>query len=79
MDTTGSLTLPSGTPLSFKDAVELVSKLAKLPEVQHCMTTQWMRYMLGRREVDGRGAVAGGGARTCSRSPTTTCGSCWSG
>ena len=53
VDTTGSLTLPSGTPLTFKDAADLVSKLAKLPEVQDCMTTQWMRYMLGRREVEG--------------------------
>jgi hypothetical protein len=53
VDTTGSLTLPSGTPLSFKDAPEMVGKLAKLPEVQDCMATQWMRYMLGRREVEG--------------------------
>ena len=53
VDTTGSLTLPSGTPLAFKDAPEMVGKLAKLPEVQDCMTTQWMRYMLGRREVPG--------------------------
>jgi hypothetical protein len=53
VDTTGSLTLPSGTPLSFKDAPEMVGKLAKLPEVQECVATQWMRYMLGRREVEG--------------------------
>jgi hypothetical protein len=53
VDTTGSLTLPSGTPLAFKDAPELVARLAKLPEVQDCMATQWMRYMLGRREVEG--------------------------
>ena len=53
VDTTGSLTLPSGTPLAFKDATELVGQLAKLPETQDCMSTQWMRYMLGRREVAG--------------------------
>jgi hypothetical protein len=53
VDTTGSLTLPSGTPLAFKDAPELVAKLAKLPETQDCMSTQWFRYMLGRRPVDG--------------------------
>ena len=53
VDTTGSLVLPSGTPLSFKDAPDMVAKLAKLPEVQDCMATQWMRYMMGRREVEG--------------------------
>jgi hypothetical protein len=39
--------------LEFENAVELMSQLARLPRVQECMTTQWMRYMLGRREVDG--------------------------
>jgi hypothetical protein len=51
VDTTGSVVLPSGTTLKFNNAVELIGQLVKLPEVQDCLTTQWMRYMLGRREV----------------------------
>jgi hypothetical protein len=53
VDTAGSVNLPSGTSLKFRDAVDLTGQLAKLPEVQTCMATQWMRYMMGRREVDG--------------------------
>jgi Protein of unknown function (DUF1588)/Protein of unknown function (DUF1585) len=53
VNTTGKVVLPSGALLDFKNAVELVTQLSKLPEVQECLTTQWMRYMLGRREVDG--------------------------
>jgi hypothetical protein len=52
VDTAGSLKLPSGT-LTFRDALDLTTQLAKLPEVQECVANQWMRYMLGRREVDG--------------------------
>jgi hypothetical protein len=53
VDTAGSVNLPSGTSLKFRDAVDLTGQLAKLPEVQACVATQWMRYMMGRREVDG--------------------------
>jgi hypothetical protein len=53
VDTTGSVVLSSGTNLKFNNAVELIGQLIKLPEVQDCLTTQWMRYMLGRREVQG--------------------------
>jgi hypothetical protein len=53
VDTAGTVTLPSGDTLAFKNAIELVGRLAKLPVTQDCLTTQWVRYMLGRREVDG--------------------------
>jgi hypothetical protein len=53
VDTTGQVTLSSGQNFRFANAVELIGQLARLPEVQDCMATQWMRYMLGRREVDG--------------------------
>jgi hypothetical protein len=53
VDTKGTVALPSGTNLTFRDAIDLSQQLAKLPEVQECVTTQWMRYMMGRHEVDG--------------------------
>jgi hypothetical protein len=53
VNTAGQLVLPSGAQLKFANAVELVTQLSKLPEVQQCMATQWMRYMMGRREVAG--------------------------
>jgi hypothetical protein len=53
VDSTGSFTTPGGATLKFTDAVDLMNQMAKLPEVQDCMTTQWMRYMMGRREVPG--------------------------
>ncbi len=53
INTAGEVTLPTtGTKIAFQNAIELTAKLAKLPEVQDCVATQWMRYMLGRREVD---------------------------
>jgi hypothetical protein len=53
IDTSGSVALPSGDNLKFKDAVELATQLSRLSTVQDCLSTQWIRYMLGRREVDG--------------------------
>ncbi len=53
VDPTGSVMLTTGDSLTFKNAVDLVGQMAKLPSVRDCMTKQWMRYMLGRREVDG--------------------------
>jgi hypothetical protein len=56
VDSTGSVILPGGSQtFKFKGASELINQLATLPEVRDCMTTQWMRYMLGRREGDGDG------------------------
>jgi hypothetical protein len=53
IDSTGSTDTPSGATLKFANAVELMNQMAALPEVQDCMTTQWLRYMLGRREIPG--------------------------
>jgi hypothetical protein len=53
VDTTGTVTLPSGETLKFANAIELITQLVKLPVVHDCLTTQWLRYMVGRREVDG--------------------------
>jgi hypothetical protein len=52
VDATGSTMLTTGDSLTFKNAVDLVGQMAKLQSVRDCMTKQWMRYMLGRREVD---------------------------
>ena len=51
VDSTGSAVTPGGATLTFANAVELMTQMSKLPEVQDCMTTQWMRYMLGRKEI----------------------------
>jgi hypothetical protein len=53
IDTTGSVTMPWGDSYRFNNAVELITQIAKAPQVQECMTTQWLRYMTGRREVEG--------------------------
>jgi hypothetical protein len=34
----------------FADAVDLVAKLAKAPEVAECLATQWFRFALARAE-----------------------------
>ncbi|HXU83200.1 MAG TPA: DUF1592 domain-containing protein [Polyangia bacterium] len=53
IDSTGTATTPGGATLKFNDAVDLMNQMAALPEVSDCLTTQWLRYMLGRREVAG--------------------------
>jgi hypothetical protein len=53
VDSTGTASTPGGATLTFADAVDLMNQMSKLPEVGDCMTTQWLRYMLGRREVAG--------------------------
>jgi len=53
VDSSGTASTPGGATLKFNDAVELMTQMAGLPEVGDCMTTQWLRYMLGRREVAG--------------------------
>ena len=37
--------------LAFKDAVDLMPKLARTPEARECLPTQWLRYLLRRREI----------------------------
>ena len=50
IDSTGTVSLPSGS-ISAKNAVDLMKQLASTKEARECMTTQWMRYMLRRREL----------------------------
>jgi hypothetical protein len=52
VDATGVLQLASGE-IRFNNAIELVKALARAPETADCMTRQWLRYGLRRREVDG--------------------------
>jgi len=56
VDSSGTVQTPGGATLTFNNAAELMAQMAKLPEVGDCMTTQWMRYMLGRMEVAGEAA-----------------------
>jgi hypothetical protein len=59
VDASGSLpdnTL-AGSKVSFKDAVELMPQLAKSGEAYNCMATQWLRYLLRRREVSTEGST----------------------
>ncbi len=51
VDASGSLKLASGD-INFKNAIELVTGLAKAPEVQACMVRQWLRYGLKRHELE---------------------------
>jgi hypothetical protein len=53
IDSTGATSTPGGVDLKFNNAVELMTQMASLPEVQDCISTQWLRYMLGRREIAG--------------------------
>jgi hypothetical protein len=55
VDASGSLTLPSGT-IRFNNAIEMIKGLVKAPETADCMTRQWLRYALRRREVDSENA-----------------------
>jgi hypothetical protein len=52
IDSHGALTLAAGE-LKFDNAVEMMKQLAGTKEVRDCMATQWLRYSLRRREVDG--------------------------
>jgi hypothetical protein len=52
VDASGSIRLASGE-LKFKNAVELARGLAQAKEVQDCLATQWLRYLLRRTERGG--------------------------
>ncbi len=51
VDSTGSFATPGGTMLTFTNALDLMGKLAALPETALCAERQWTRYMLGRKET----------------------------
>jgi len=52
VDATGSVTIGT-TTVNFKNAIDLASALAQNDQVRDCMATQWMRYVLRRREGSG--------------------------
>jgi hypothetical protein len=52
VDASGSLTIGT-TPVTFKSAIDLAGDLAQNDQVRDCVATQWMRYVLRRREGDG--------------------------
>jgi hypothetical protein len=58
IDSSGKLSLQSGD-LTFKDAVDLMGKLAQTPEARACMATQWLRYAVRRREIPTEDAALG--------------------
>jgi hypothetical protein len=49
VDASGKVEIGKDT-LTFKNAVDLLGQLAKRPEVQSCMATQWLRYGLRRHD-----------------------------
>jgi hypothetical protein len=51
VDATGSFSTPGGTMLTFTNALDLMGKLAVLPETALCAERQWTRYILGRKET----------------------------
>jgi hypothetical protein len=52
VDASGIVTFKDGKSHGFKDAVELARLLARSEDVRHCVTLQWARYALGRRETE---------------------------
>jgi hypothetical protein len=52
IDATGSMMLPSGE-LRWTSAVDLVKKMATLEETRSCMSRQWFRYVMHRKEGPG--------------------------
>jgi hypothetical protein len=50
VDASGSLDLGSGK-LTYNNAVELSTQLAKTPELRECMSRHWVRYLLRRQEM----------------------------
>jgi hypothetical protein len=67
VDASGSFTAPGGsTAFMYNNAIDLVSELAKAPEVSDCTTAMWVRYLNRRIEAAGdtvslqtaRGALA---------------------
>jgi hypothetical protein len=51
VDASGTVDLPKSGKVTFQNAIELSSFLAKAPETKDCMVRQWVRYGLGRREL----------------------------
>src|SRR5262249_54336741 len=52
VDASGVLTLPISGRVEFKNAVDLMHRLAPLEETHRCLVRQWFRFALGRLETD---------------------------
>jgi hypothetical protein len=52
VDATGEVIFPTGGARPFKDALELMSILAKSPEVHACVARQLFRFTAGRQETE---------------------------
>jgi len=50
VDSSGTIELGS-SKLTFKDAVDLTTQLAKTPELRECVSRHWVRYLLRRQEL----------------------------
>lgn len=57
--TKGSIKLPSGETITFDDAPHLVRLLARSRDVHACVTQQWARWLLRRRETEGEAREIG--------------------
>jgi hypothetical protein len=55
VDSSGQFAMGTST-IKFKNAVEMVKQLVQTTEARTCMTKQWARFFLGRREGDGEAA-----------------------
>ncbi len=56
VDASALLVFPSGAEAQVDGAVELVRAIADSPDAQQCVARQWLRFALGRAEVDGDAA-----------------------
>jgi hypothetical protein len=52
VDSSGEVTKTGDTDVAYEGGAELATILAGNERVQDCAPTQWLRYALGRREVD---------------------------
>jgi hypothetical protein len=52
IDPTGSLALPMGGKIDFKNFVDLIDQLAAGPDVYACFSSQLLQYASGRVELD---------------------------
>jgi hypothetical protein len=55
VDASGAVKMVFASDLVFKDALDLMPQLAASNEARDCMATQWLRYLLRRREAPGEG------------------------
>jgi hypothetical protein len=55
VDASGVLKLPIAGEKRFANAVEMMGVLAASEDVQRCVSTQWLRYALGRRDIGADG------------------------